>query len=444
MIEHVKKLNRIENGQAFPMALVVLAIGSLLVGSFLTAVNTNFLISNVYSDPVPDNYTADAGIEDAIWGLRYGTLNDAFSINLNTIASHDFDDASWSGGTGWLNDWFYTGQVAMVTSGLPYQGTHHLLIQHDNAYIKRAVNLNGYTGVRLQFWAKAFNLEGNDIAYCYVSPDNSNWTSVKTWAAGDDDNLYKFWEIDLSSFAMTSEFWIAFDSEFNNQNDFLYIDDLRIVRNQGELTVVYTLPNPVNGTTAEVTVITPAPGGAIAAHNFNLEQWDGGIGWLGAWVHPGSITIVGDQSPAEGDRHVQIRGSNAEMIRAVNLDSHINVRLRFYGKVRSFEPGDRLYCRISSDNINWTDILVFDASYPDNIYQHLDIDLSSYTMSSNFRIAFVSGMDANDDYFYLDDVILYSGSGSRYKIISISGERTTTVIPDITDNSVSILSWEVE
>jgi hypothetical protein len=57
-----------QNGQAFPLALVILAMGSLFVTGFLSATNTCILTSKVYSDPIPENYAADAGIEDALWG----------------------------------------------------------------------------------------------------------------------------------------------------------------------------------------------------------------------------------------------------------------------------------------------------------------------------------------------------------------------------------------
>ena len=70
----VKALLNKQQGQTFPLVLIILAIGSVLVSGFLTSANTSLLNAKVYSDPISDTYAADAGIEDAIWGLQYSTL----------------------------------------------------------------------------------------------------------------------------------------------------------------------------------------------------------------------------------------------------------------------------------------------------------------------------------------------------------------------------------
>ena len=124
---------RKQQGQAFPLVLIILAIGSILVSGFLTSANTSLLNAKVYSDPIPDTYAADAGIEDAIWGLQYDSLGDTLDssggyleyvlhesvndlpvyISLNgitgLIASHDFNDNSMNGGTGWFSAWSHQG-----------------------------------------------------------------------------------------------------------------------------------------------------------------------------------------------------------------------------------------------------------------------------------------------------------------------------------------------
>jgi hypothetical protein len=210
------------------------------------------LNAKVYSEPIPDTYAADAGIEDAIWGLQFGTLSEtldssggyleyslhesvnnlsvSISVNGSTgiVADHDFNDNRMSGGTGWLSSWSHQGSTSITSQQNPYEGTHHLRLRGANAYIERSVDLNGKSGIHLQFFAKVNSFEGGDTMSCLVSPDYVDWTVVKTWDSSDSDNIYYPVDIDLSSFEMSSEFWIAFDSGVNRNNDYFYVDDLSI------------------------------------------------------------------------------------------------------------------------------------------------------------------------------------------------------------------------
>lgn len=146
-----------------------------------------------------------------------------------TIASDDFESGGWSGGSGWLYDWYDEGDARITGDGMPHGGSYHLRLRRASGYVDRAVNLAGQTNVRLQFWAKADSFEAGEYAECLVSPDDVNWTTVKTWVDGEDDNIYHFYDIDLSGFTMSSEFWIAFDAEMSGKYDYLYIDDLEVV-----------------------------------------------------------------------------------------------------------------------------------------------------------------------------------------------------------------------
>ena len=76
MKKTTKALLRTQRGQTFPLVLIILAIGSILVTGFLRSANSSLLNAKVYSDPISDTYAADAGIEDAIWGLQFGTLSE--------------------------------------------------------------------------------------------------------------------------------------------------------------------------------------------------------------------------------------------------------------------------------------------------------------------------------------------------------------------------------
>ena len=57
-------------GQALPLALVALAVGTLLVSPFLADVSANLLASRHTDEKIADYYSADAGIEWGLWRLK--------------------------------------------------------------------------------------------------------------------------------------------------------------------------------------------------------------------------------------------------------------------------------------------------------------------------------------------------------------------------------------
>jgi hypothetical protein len=72
-------MNRGENGQALPLAILALAIGSLVVAPFLGQASASLIGSRTYGQGQAELYACDAGIEHAIWGLAYGELADSFT-----------------------------------------------------------------------------------------------------------------------------------------------------------------------------------------------------------------------------------------------------------------------------------------------------------------------------------------------------------------------------
>lgn len=57
-------------GQVLPLALAALAIGTLLVSPFLVDASVNLLASRKIDASVKDYYSADAGVEWALWQLK--------------------------------------------------------------------------------------------------------------------------------------------------------------------------------------------------------------------------------------------------------------------------------------------------------------------------------------------------------------------------------------
>jgi hypothetical protein len=69
----MRKLLRLINdstAQALPLALVALALGSLLVSPFLLNASVNLLASRQIDSSIRDYYSADAGVEWALWRLK--------------------------------------------------------------------------------------------------------------------------------------------------------------------------------------------------------------------------------------------------------------------------------------------------------------------------------------------------------------------------------------
>ncbi|MFH1646708.1 MAG: polymer-forming cytoskeletal protein [Chloroflexota bacterium] len=83
-----------EKGQALPLAMLALAIGSLVITPFLGHASSSLIGSGAYEQGLAELYSCDSGIEYAIWGLMSGTLEvtenatealPRFSINNKTV-----------------------------------------------------------------------------------------------------------------------------------------------------------------------------------------------------------------------------------------------------------------------------------------------------------------------------------------------------------------------
>ena len=144
-----------------------------------------------------------------------------------TIAADDFESGTFGGGTGWLFDWSVTGNANVTSTGGPFEGTFHMsLTGSDTA--KRAVDLTGKTDVRVQFRAKADSFESGETATMSVSPDGVVFTVLRVWEDGEDDNVYRFEDIDITV-ATSSAFWIAFSANTSGVGDLFFVDDVKIV-----------------------------------------------------------------------------------------------------------------------------------------------------------------------------------------------------------------------
>ena len=180
-----------------------------------------------------------------------------------TIAADDFESGTFGGGTGWLFDWSVTGNTNVTSTGGPFEGTFHMsLTGSDTA--KRAVDLTGKTDVRVQFRAKADSFESGETATMSVSPNGIDFTVLRVWEDGEDDNVYRLEDIDVASVATSSEFWIAFSANTSGVGDLFFVDDVKVVSQ--------ALPAPLaeNSDTKGPGALL-VDGGLIAGESYTFE-----------------------------------------------------------------------------------------------------------------------------------------------------------------------------
>ncbi len=75
----MKRLARDEKGQALILTLLLLLIGTLIVTPTLSFMRTGIATGRVYEQKDCEIYAADAGVEDAMWRIRYDTMDDLLS-----------------------------------------------------------------------------------------------------------------------------------------------------------------------------------------------------------------------------------------------------------------------------------------------------------------------------------------------------------------------------
>ena len=437
----MKRAVREERGQALALALIALAAGSILVAPFLSGVSTKLLASRKYRASIVEQYAGDAGIEDALWNITYGDFGstvltspgDSTSYSLAqpvngatpsvtvtrdkaTLASDDFEGAGWSGGSGWLGGWSASGEASVLKAGNPHGGSYHLRLRSGNGYVKRAVDLSGQSGLRLRFWAKIESFEPGDQAELLVSPDGAAWSTAKSWTSVDSDNTYRFVDVDLSPYAVSTQFWIAFDAKMSANDDHLFIDDLLLVK---------IFPG------ADLDL----PGDDLESGDFSV-----GSGWLYDWAPTGDVTVVKQGAPHGGAYHLRMRTGNSYVERAADLSGQSGLHLQLWAKVNSLEGADYVEALVSPDHTNWTVVRTWTSADSDNTYHFVDIDLSPYAMTSEFWIGFSSGMNSGNDRFYVDDLKIVGAIA--YEIVASAGGGTTRANVTVKSGNVAILFWQ--
>ena len=144
------------------------------------------------------------------------------------VAADNFESGTLDGGSGWNAPWSALGDASVTSTGNPTEGSFHMRLT-GTAEAKREVDTSTSTDLRLQFWAKTSSFAPGETATLSVSSNGVDFTSVRTWADGEDDNVYRYEDIDLSSFATSTGFVIRFKGFMSGVGDLFFIDDLRVV-----------------------------------------------------------------------------------------------------------------------------------------------------------------------------------------------------------------------
>ena len=184
-------------------------------------------------------YTVAGDYNAAVRVTDNGDATDTASVLISAtdpggqperLAFDDFESKSFDGGTGWSGAWGTSGDIKIRwNKDAPHSGSGHARLRRGTGYMDRVVDLTGVTQARFEYWGKARSFEKSDQMHVLVSPDGSNWTLVQLFDKNDDDDQYHHYSIDLSVFAMTSTFHIAFDAEMSGRGDKFWVDDVEII-----------------------------------------------------------------------------------------------------------------------------------------------------------------------------------------------------------------------
>ena len=145
------------------------------------------------------------------------------------LASEDFESHTWNGGSGWESAWAHSGDSSIITTDSPHAGSYHARLRRDTGYISREVDLAGRANATVRFWAKADSFEPTETSSALISTNGGgDWVILETWEEGDDDDIYHYYEYEITHYGLTADVIIAFDAEMSWKEDYFYIDDLEV------------------------------------------------------------------------------------------------------------------------------------------------------------------------------------------------------------------------
>ena len=158
--------------------------------------------------------------------LRVETLEDRRLLAV--LAADGFETGNFSGGSEqWATgSWDASGDATVRSDNSPATGSQHARLRRETGDLQRTVDVTGYADVRLQFAAKLISFEGSDRADVQVSGDGSTWTTIQSFSNGDDDGLYKSYDLAVPDVGNTLH--VRFDANMSGGADYWYIDNVQV------------------------------------------------------------------------------------------------------------------------------------------------------------------------------------------------------------------------
>ncbi len=142
-----------------------------------------------------------------------------------TIASDDFEEGGFRGGTGWLAGWQKSGAVEVTRRDKPRQGRSHLRLGGSSVAF-RDVYLQGGQNVRLTLWARTKAQEGEDYAALLLGAPGA-LAEVQRWDSGDSDRYRRF-TFQVPPFLEDGVLRVQLEMHGNDGDDALLVDALEV------------------------------------------------------------------------------------------------------------------------------------------------------------------------------------------------------------------------
>jgi hypothetical protein len=146
-----------------------------------------------------------------------------------------------------------------------------------------------------------------------------------------------------------------------------------------------------------------------------------------------------------------MKKADSDVQRSADLAGQSGLSVQFWARADFFKTGKTVRFQVSDDGVGWTTKKTWDDIDNDDTYHSFDFDLSSHApYSSTFWFRFESGMNHNNDHFYVDAFqVVGGGAGTSpdaeyYDIISKAGAITVTSTVTIDTGVVGIISWQMD
>src|SRR5207249_1428430 len=166
-----------------------------------TASNLTYTPNPGFSGTDSFSFTA----KDSQSTSNLATISITVALAPIAIATEGFESGTFSGGSGWSGPWTDSGDVSIRTNrDGPQESTSHVRLRQKTGHLQRQVDLSGARNVHFTFWAKVKSFESSDTALVKVSPAGVTFTTVKVFTRADNNNTYRYYDIDLASFTMTA------------------------------------------------------------------------------------------------------------------------------------------------------------------------------------------------------------------------------------------------